>query len=277
MANAEYYGQTGDRACLERARKEYDIYWDLSQGLEDPVGMPPKTDPETRTGRSFGIPMIFLNVSSVMLRCDPERKALYEERCQWCVDTILRYHYHPELGCVLENTGPNGEARLDFTEGRIVIPGHDIEGVWFLVEQALQTGDRSLIETAETIFNNAFQAGWDKEYGGMLYFTDCKGLPPETCEHDMKLWWPHCEVLIASLMLYRETGKQSYLDIFYQVLQYCADHFADPQYGEWYGYLRRDGKPTEPSTKGTTFKGPYHMIRMLAMTEQMLRELMDRT
>ena len=47
MANAEYYGVTGDRACLERARAAYDLYWDLAHGMPDPTGLGPKTIPET--------------------------------------------------------------------------------------------------------------------------------------------------------------------------------------------------------------------------------------
>ena len=50
--------------------------------------------------------------------------------------------------------------------------------------------------------------------------------------------------------------------------------FADPVYGEWYGYLRRDGKPTEPSTKGSTFKGPFHLPRMLSMVDVMIGEIL---
>ena len=212
MANAEYYGVTGDRACLERARRAYDLYWDLAHGMPDPAGLGPKTVPETRTGRSFGIPMIYLNVTGVMLRADPEQKALYDERAAACVEEIFRYHVKDELGCVLENVGPEGEARLDFTEGRIVNPGHDIEGVWFLLEHAGRTGDKALVEKAETIFERAINAGWDREYGGLLYFIDCLGRPPEAYEHDMKLWWPHDEILISSLMLYRDTGQEAYLD-----------------------------------------------------------------
>jgi len=52
IANAEYYGVTGDKSRLERARQCYDLYWDLSQGKPDPVGMGPKTIPETRRGRA---------------------------------------------------------------------------------------------------------------------------------------------------------------------------------------------------------------------------------
>jgi len=276
IANAEYYGITGDAACLERARKAYDIYWDLAHGKPDPTGMGPKTIPETRTGRGFGIPMIYLNVTSVMMRCDPENKALYEERAAECVNDILKYHVKPELRCVLENVGPNGEARLHYTEGRFVNPGHDIEGVWFMLEHAKRTGDTELVKTCEEIFDWAINAGWDNEYGGLLYFVDALGMPPESYEHDMKLWWPHNEILISTMMLYRDTGKEEYLDWFYKTLDYCKEYLSDPAYGEWYGYLRRDGKPTMPPCKGSTFKGPFHLPRMLSMVDLMIGEILEK-
>ncbi len=274
-ANAEYYGVTGDKECLERARRAYNLYWDLSHGGEDPVGMGPKTIPETRSGRAFGQPMIILNVISILLRVDPEHKAEYEDRAQQCVDEIFKYFVKPDLKCVLENVAPDGTARLNYTEGRTVNPGHDIEGVWFILEHARRTGDTSLVPKAAQIFDWAIDLGWDKEYGGLLYFVDCLGLPPEAYEHDMKLWWPHNEILIASMMLYRDTKDEKYLDWFYKTLDYCKEHFSDPEYGEWYGYLRRDGKPTMPSTKGSTFKGPFHLPRCLIQVDQMMGEILE--
>ena len=274
MANAEYYGITGDKECLERARKAYNVYWNLWHGAKDPTGLGAKTIPETRIGRSFGLPMIYLNMTSVMQRVDPDNNELYHERAKACVEDIFKYHVHPELKATLENVGPNGEARLNFTEGRIVNPGHDIEGVWFILEYAKRIGDKELVKKCEDMFNWAFDAGWDNEYGGLLYFVDVLGLPPEAYEHDMKLWWPHNEILITTLMLYRDTGKEEYLDKFYKTLEYCQKVFADTKYGEWYGYLRRDGKPTEPSTKGSTFKGPFHLPRMLSMVDVMIGEIL---
>jgi N-acylglucosamine 2-epimerase len=272
-ANAEYYGITGDEECLDRARTAYEIYWDLSHGGKDPVGLGPKTIPETRTGRSFGLPMIILNVISILMRVDPENRAEYEERAQQCVDEILKYHVHPELQCVLENVDMDGNARLYYTEGRTVNPGHDIEGVWFLLEHAQRTGNKELVKTAAQIFDWAIEAGWDQKYGGLLYFIDCEGKPPEAYEHDMKLWWPHNEILIASLMLFRDTGDNKYLDWFLRTMNYCKAHFSDPEYGEWYGYLRRDGLPTEPSTKGSTFKGPFHMPRSMIMVDTLIDQI----
>ena len=102
---------------------------------------------------------------------------------------------------------------------------------------------------------------------------DCLGNPPEAYEHDMKLWWPHNEALIASMMIYRDTRDEKYLDIFYQILDYCKAHFAD-EYGEWYGYLRRDGNPTLPACKGSTFKGPFHVPRCLILVDQMMTQVL---
>ncbi len=274
IANAEYYGITGEKEHLERAKRAYEMYWNLNHGMPDPTGMGAKTEPETRTGRALGIPMILLNVTAVLKRVDPENAELYDARANECVGDILNYHFKPELKCTLENVAPDGEARLYYTDGRMVNPGHDIECSWFLMERANETGDKQLHKTAVQIFDYAFEAGWDDEFGGLLYFTDCLGKPPEAYEHDMKLWWPHNETLIAAMMIYRDTKDEKYLDIFYKVLDYCKTYFADEPYGEWYGYLRRDGKPTQPACKGSTFKGPFHVPRCLALVDSLMGDIL---
>ena len=273
IANAEYYGITGEKEHLERARKAYDMYWNLNHGMADPTGLGAKTELETRQGRALGIPMILLNVTSVLLRVDPENSELYNSRADECVQDILKYHVKPELGCTLESVGLDGTPHLDVTEGRVVNPGHDIECSWFLMERAKATNNEALFSKAVEIFDMAFEKGWDKEYEGILYFFDCLGKPPEAYEHDMKLWWPHNEALIASLMIYKETKNKKYLGIFEQILNYCKKTFASAPCGEWYGYLRRDGKPTLPACIGSTFKGPFHVPRCLIMVDKMIEEI----
>ncbi len=276
IANAEYYGITGEKEHLLRARRAYDMYWNLNHGMADPTGLGPKTDPETRTGRALGIPMIILNVTSVMLRVDPENAEVYNKRADECVEDIFKYHVKKDLGCTLESVSLDGTPRLNVTEGRVVNPGHDIECSWFLMERANQTGDKELHAKAVEIFDMAFEKGWDKEFGGILYFFDCLGNPPEAYEHDMKLWWPHNEALIAALMIYRDTRDEKYLDIFNQLVEYTKDKFAVAPCGEWYGYLRRDGNPTLPACIGSTFKGPFHVPRCLIMLDKMLEEIEER-
>ena len=274
IANAEYYGVTGEKECLERARKAYRIIYDLNHGEKDPTGLGAKTISETRSGRALADPMIFLNTTAIMRRVDSENKELYDRYSYECVRSILDYHHKPELKCTLETVGVNGEFMRDFTAGRVVNPGHDIECSWFLMEEANYMGNKELHSKAQEIFRFAFDGGWDKEYGGLLYFRDCLGLPPEAYEHDMKLWWPHNEIMIAALMAYRDTKDEYYLDCLRKCLDYCKTYFSDREYGEWYGYLRRDGKPTEPACKGSTFKGPFHLPRMLIMIDKMIDEIL---
>lgn len=276
IANAEYYGLTGEVEHLERARRGYHLIYDLNNGLiEDPTGLGPKTIPETRTGRALADPMIFLNIIGIMRRVDPDNTEEYDRHARECTDAIVNLHYHPELGCTLESVALDGTPELDYTAGRVVNPGHDIECSWFMMDEANYRGDEELHKTAENIFRQAIEAGWDKEYGGLLYFIDCKGLPTEAYEHDMKLWWPHNEIMIASTKAFRDTGDEYFIDWFFKTIDYCKEHFCDPEYGEWYGYLRRDGLPTMPSTKGSTFKGPFHVPRALSMTEQHLTEILE--
>lgn len=277
IANAEYYALTGEKVYIDRARRAYELIYKLNNGLiEDPTGLGPKTIPETRTGRALADPMIFLNIISVLRRVDPEHREEYDKRSAECTEAIFKYHYHPELKCTLESVAPDGTPELWYTAGRVVNPGHDIECSWFLMEEANYRKDEEIHKNAEQIFRNAIEAGWDNTYGGLLYFIDCLGKPTEAYEHDMKLWWPHNEIMIASLMAYRDTGNEYYADWFFKTLDYCKEHFADSEYGEWYGYLRRDGLPTEPSTKGSTFKGPFHLPRMLSMTDKMLDEILSK-
>ena len=108
----------------------------------------------------------------------------------------------------------------------------------------------------------------DEKYGGIVYFKDSENKPVEAYEHDMKLWWPHNEGIVASLLLFKITGKQKYADWFEKLTKYSFEHFSDREFGEWYGYLRRDGQLTEPPCKGCTYKGPFHVLRCLASVIQ---------
>ena len=274
IANIEYFAATGETVCLERARKYYDMLYALNNGLiKDPTGLGPKTEPETRTGRSLADPMIFLNTTAIMRKYDPENKEKYDKYSAECVERIINYHFKPELGCTLESVASDGKPMLDFTAGRVVNPGHDIECSWFLIEEALYRSDNEILEKAKQIFACAAEKGWDKTYGGLLMFIDCLGYPPEAYEHDMKLWWPHNELMIASLMLYKITGENQYIEWFEKSRNYCINHFCDTEYGEWYGYLRRDGLPTEPASKGSTFKGPFHIPRCLMAIDELVGQM----
>ena len=274
MANAEYYMATGDEICLQTAKKYFDfVYGMYKDPLTNPFKITPKGCAETRNTKTLANPMILLNVTAIMRDADKGTFEYYNDIITGLIADIKCF-YKPEYKAMFENVeATTNEVILNSSPCRVINPGHDIECAWFLLEEGLKRKDESVIEFAKTVFDNAFELGWDKEYGGITYFKDVLGLPVEAYEHDMKLWWPHNETIIASLMFYQYTNDKKYLNIFEQVCDYAFTHFSDPQYGEWFGYLRRDGKPTEPPCKGHTYKGPFHVMRMLAKCLTLLEKI----
>ena len=122
--------------------------------------------------------------------------------------------------------------------------------------------DRELIDTGCQMLDWMWRRGWDQTYGGMLYFVDVHDKPVQEYWHDMKFWWPHNETVIATLLAHELTGDDRYLQQHDQCAQWAFSHFADPEYGEWFGYLHRDGR-LSTSLKGNLWKGAFHLPRML--------------
>ncbi len=273
MANAEYYIATKDKAYLDTAKKYFDfVYAMYKDPNKDPFKITPKSYAETRNVKALANPMIILNVANIVREADVERKEYYDEIITGLIEDIKCF-YKPEYNATFENvSAEDNSVILESSPCRVINPGHDIECSWFLLEEALKRDDKNLVAFAEKMFNDAFNLGWDKEYGGIIYFKDVLGLPVEAYEHDMKLWWPHNETIIASLMFYKATGNEKYKQIFDMVYEYAFKHFSDREYGEWFGYLRRDGKPTEPPCKGHTYKGPFHVMRMLSKCILLLQD-----
>ena len=91
--------------------------------------------------------------------------------------------------------------------------------------------------------------------GGFIYFTDVSGRPCEQLEHDMKLWWVHNEACIATLLAYSLTSDEKYWKWFEKIHIYAFGHFADKEYGEWYGYLHKDGTVSHTQKASSTGSG----------------------
>ncbi len=273
MANAEYYIATGNTECLENAKKVFDFIYGIYSGeIEDPYKITPKVCEETRSAKALGEPMILLNVTQIMLKADSENAEKYIKIIKKLIEDI-KFFNKKGTNLMLESMSTDGVYQKDVASMRIINPGHTIELAWFLVQVADVLNDESIVKFAEDIFVSAFEIGWDKKYGGLLSFVDCEGLPVETYEHNMKFWWPHTETVIASLMLYKKTGKKEYLKIFEKVTKYIFKYFVDDKDGEWFGYLNRRGEPNFPESKGTTYKGPFHTLRGAGMVDLLIKDL----
>jgi N-acylglucosamine 2-epimerase len=196
---------------------------------------------------------------------------LYAEVVDDSLDQILNHFWREDEGVLLENMGLNGE-RLNSTEGRLINPGHAIESSWFVMREGQERQDDSIINAGLKILESSLERGWDREYGGILYFLDAEGKPPEQLEWDQKLWWPHSEALYATLLAHHLTGDVKYLDWFEKVHEWTFSHFPDPEYGEWFAYLHRDGSVLLP-LKGGNWKGFFHVPRTLLLCGKLLQEM----
>ena len=272
LSMAEYGALTGDADALRKAEDCFERMLAIFRDPDaDPYKITPKSYASTRAEAAVAVPMVLVSCAQTLRRCDPARAQYYTAVADEMAGVITKRHYKPELGCVLETVGPDGTF-IDTPAGRTINPGHSTENSWFLMNQALYTGDEALMQTALSILDHALEWGWDKEYGGMVYFTDVSGRPCEQLEWDMKLWWVHNEILIATLLAYNITGDEKYWRRFETTHDYAFGHFADHTYGEWYGYLHRDGTVSH-TQKGSMWKGPFHHPRCLMHCEYILSKL----
>lgn len=269
IAMSEYALATGDQHWAQRALQ---VFEDTQRFLATPGFLPAKFEPNVQL-QSHSIIMILINVGSCIRKVidDPKLTAQIDES----IEKLKKYFIHPEFKCLLETVGMNGEF-IDTNETRTINPGHCIETSWFIMEEAKLRGwDKPMFDMALQILDWSWDWGWDKQYGGIINFRDCKNLPVQDYSQDMKFWWPQCETIIASLYAYLGTGDEKYLYRHERISEWTYAHFPDAEYGEWYGYLHRDGTVAQ-SAKGNLFKGPFHIPRMMIKSYMLCQEILKK-
>lgn len=258
MAFAQLAKATGNDEYALIARR---IFGRILERRSNPKGQWCKAYPGTRPMKDFALPMIICNMA-LEIEDILEDKSVLEQTIDTCLHEVFDVFYQPELGCMLENVSSVDGAPVDCFEGREINPGHDLEALWFMMNLGLRRGDKALIEKCVEISLRVIERGWDKEFGGIYYFLDAKGVPQQKLEWDQKLWWVHIESAIAMLKGYQLTGNEKCLEWFLKLDAYLWDNFKDKEYPEWYGYLNRRGEVLLP-LKGGKWKGCFHVPRGL--------------
>ncbi len=256
IALAAHARATQDDIPLQKAIQLFEL---IIKHVTTPGLIPPKNNPDTRPSKSLAIPMILLATAQEL------RKATNHPVCNEWIDRTIHEIQNDFMNhdhrAVLESVTPDGEL-IDHIDGRILCPGHAIEAAWFILREAeYRNNDPDLIQLGTAILDWMWTFGWDTEFGGILYYRDVKNLPPQEYWHDMKFWWPQNEAIIATLYAYYLTNDPKYARWHTQIHDWAYRHFPDPVYGEWFGYLHRDGRIAQHA-KGNLWKGPFHLPRM---------------
>ena len=267
IAMAEYAIASGDGSYAEKALS---LFKNIQRFLSTPGFLEPKYLP-TLQARGHSITMILINTASRIRAAisDP----ILDTQINDSLAALRKYFIHPEFKALLETVGKDGEF-IDTCNGRVINPGHCIETSWFILEEArFRNWDKELVQMALQILDWSWEWGWDKEYGGIINFRDCRHFPAQDYSQDMKFWWPQTEAIIATLYAYQATHDEKYLAMHRQISDWIYAHFPDKEYGEWYGYLHRDGTIAQPA-KGNLFKGPFHIPRMMIRSYMLCKELL---
>ena len=263
IGSAAYARATGEARAADEARLYFETY--LRHSFTPGV-MPPKTDPATRPMKGAA-PLMIAIVTAQEVRAALGDISVGGATCtQWIdrsIAEIERDFFKPELGegAFMEIVSPDGRV-IDTFDGRTLNPGHAIECAWFVLQEAKHRGrDPRLLRLGLAILDCMWARGWDREFGGLMYFTDLKGLPVQEYWAEMKFWWPHNEAAIATLLAWQLTGDPKYAAWHLLVHDWSHRVFADPVHGEWFGYAHRDGR-ISTRLKGNNWKGPFHLPRM---------------
>lgn len=256
---AAYGKASGKEEYKERASELISL---IDKLRTTPGILVPKFNPGVEPMRALSEPMILINVLSEVYDAFPDLDPFIPFRIDSLIAEVDKYFIKDDLSAVLESVSPDGSFIRDHFEGRILNPGHAIEASWFIMNEGVKRNRQDYISLGLKILDWEWDLGWDEEYGGgIIQYRDVLGLPLSEYHQDMKFWWPQCEAVIADLMAFSITGDDKYMKRIELADDYISNHFIDRMYGEWFGYLHRDGS-LATEIKGNMYKGPFHIPRM---------------
>ncbi|OHB49266.1 MAG: N-acylglucosamine 2-epimerase, partial [Planctomycetes bacterium GWF2_41_51] len=234
MAFGQYYIATGDEKAKNIA---LNTYRNILNRKDNPKGKYSKSVSGTRPMISLALPMILANLSLELEKLLDE--SILKKSLENCIEEVTGHFLDKSKNIIFENVAPPNGSHIDCFEGRLINPGHGIEAMWFMMDIAQRQNDKKLIEKCVQVILSTLKFGWDEKYGGIFYMLDVFGHPPQQLEWNQKLWWVHLETLVALIMGYRLTGNNECWQWYQKVHDYAWQHFADPEFGEWFGYLDR--------------------------------------
>ena len=184
MANAAYFRCTGDQACAAKAAGFFQTFKPTKGSFALPIS-PQFTG--TRPSKGIGVPMIGINMAQTC-RAAGVPGIDWDAEISASIAEIQSDFVHPDIGCVMETVAVDGTRIDHHFDGRTLNPGHAIEAAWFISGSQASGEGTALIALGTQMLDWMWERGWDKEYGGMLYFVGVDGKPVQEYWHDMKFW-----------------------------------------------------------------------------------------
>jgi mannose/cellobiose epimerase-like protein (N-acyl-D-glucosamine 2-epimerase family) len=146
------------------------------------------------------------------------------------------------------------------------IMGHVLKTAWCLARIYQLEPDPVYLATAESLAQNVLTRGYDHQNGGP--YKDYNRITGEMMMYGIsdtaKAWWQMEQAVTSGLMLYQLTGKEEYLRMADETLDFFMKFFVDHVYGDVFENTNKYGGmiPQWGTTKGNGGKAGYHSIEL---------------
>jgi len=263
----EYVRATGDRAALQAAIETFER---TSPLLTRSDRLLTKPHPIPEGLQAHGPFMIFALAYHELGLVAKSPEIL--KRALELAEIVMSQHLKPERRVLHEFVKPGGE--LDESDaGKTVIPAHAIESMWFMERIYSYHGNGERIRLALEAIKWHVELGWDDQYGGLYLAVHLEGGRPAWHRPDSKVWWTVTETLYALLRAYEVSRALWCLDWYRKVHEYAFRVFPNPERGDWYQNLDREGRRIPVVVRDLPVKDPFHLPRSLLYGLLVLRRL----
>lgn len=190
----------------------------------------------------------------------------FERVIDQVLENIFRLHYREDKQAVLEVVGLDEPLAPWLAEW--VTPGHMFELSWMVINEGKRRQDAEMISRGLRACDWAWRWGWDPEFGGMKNTVNIAGeywIAGFTGHMDpigpFKNWWVQCEAIHANWLAYCQSGEEQFRSRYETAKDWAIAHYADREYGEWFGVLSNEGRLIDGGAKATDIKMCQHTLR----------------
>lgn len=280
----EYYSLTKDRTALKLAYEVFHLienkardrenggYFEAYNRKWELNGDVRLSDKDENEPKSMNTHLHILEAYTNLYRFAPNEilKGRLEELIHIFCDKIISKDQTTLVNFMEANWVPKSD---------VISFGHNIETSWLLLEAASVLENPILVDRIRSIAINLSNAvlenGVDTD-GALL-----NEATPTTIIDPNKDWWPQAEAIIGFLNAYEINREAKFLEAAVNTWEFIKCWMMDPQYGEWYEKVSRNGTPFSKMDKVRSWKGPYHNMRAVVevisrverITEESLLEI----
>jgi N-acylglucosamine 2-epimerase len=239
-------------------------------------------DPEFRflgTGapgvRAQGLWMVTLRIVTQMLQRWEDSEL--EDIAKVCVEAIIEKHYNSEI--MLNNEMLNFDFSRPKEEKNKSLPGHSIETLWMVMDEADRNGDDDLWQLCAERIERHIEVGWDRVYGGLVQWINVDNggyvWPVERPVgtdfefrfigeyHYMKPLWALHEILVATMKVFERTRAQ-WAARYFSMAQCVIDEKFSRKRDDQPGYMLFGDRKMTPQAH-VARQDNYHPPRQLML------------